>query len=134
MDLIKSKKLSKSSTDLNQTCVSATKSKYIDAIKGILFEEYSTPSSESVRYFIKRLSSTTQPELTVDQLRPIVKEAFDTFVDDRVNDQLKVQKPVDEEKVAKTSQNLINCHGKVIEHDSFIKDEDFEKFFVVDIT
>lgn len=134
MDLIKSKKLSKSSTDVNQTSISANRSHYIAAIKGILFDEYSTPSSESVRYFIRRLSATTLSEQTVDQLRPIVKEAFDTFVDDRVDDQLNLQKRADEENIGKLSHSISDCYGSGIRQDSFIRDEEFEKFFVVDVT
>lgn len=132
MNLIKSKKLSKSSTDVNQASILSNRSKYIAAIKNILIDEYSTPSSESVRYFIRRLFSTTQSEQTVDQLRPIVKEAFDTFVNERVDDQLNLQKRADEEKIDTTSHYVNDCYGRG--QDSFIRDEEFEKFFVVDIT
>jgi hypothetical protein len=139
MDLIKSKKLSKSSTDVNQTSISANRSQcnrsqYIAAIKGILSDEYSTPSAESVRYFIRRLSATTLSKQTVDQLQPIVKEAFDMFVDDRVDDQLNLQKRADEENIGKLSHSISNCYGGGIRQDSFIRDEEFEKYFVVDIT
>jgi hypothetical protein len=134
MDLIKSKKLSKSSTDQKQSFIPSSTSQYIKAIKDILVDEYSSPSSDSIHYFINRLSPAITSEKTVDQFHSIVKKAFDEFVDDRISDVLQLQKPADPGKKTDTHQSMIDVYGRVIKHDIFMRDEDFEKFFVVDVT
>lgn len=133
MDLIKSTKLSKSSTDQNQNFIPANISQYVQAIKGILFDEYSSPSSESIRYFIRRLFPTIKSEKKVDQFRPILKEAFEQFVDDHVNDQLQLHDYANVERTPESHPNSVDGYGRVIKQDIFIKNEEFEKFFIVDV-
>ncbi len=103
-------------------------------IKGILFDEYSSPTSRSIRYFIRRIFPTIKSERKVDQFRPILKEAFEQFVDDRVNDRLQLHDYASVENTPESHPNSVDGYGRVIKQDIFIKNEEFEKFFIVDVS
>ena len=134
MDLIKSQKLSKSSIDQDQRFNPASTSECVEAIKGILFEEYSSPSSGSIRYFIRQIFPTIKSEKKVDHFRPAVKKAFEQFIDDRVHDRLQLHDDVIVEKTSTSHPTSVDTDGRVIKQDIFINNEEFEKFFVVDVS
>jgi hypothetical protein len=137
MDLITSKKLLKSSTDRNHAVIPSVASQYIAAIKAILFEEYSSPSADLIHYFINRLPHTITSEKTIDQFHSIVKKALQEFVDERVRDQLQLDTSAELEGVERASRSPDDYCGKKSSQgrpEISIKDEDFEKFFIVDVT
>ena len=137
MDLITSKKLFKSSTDHSHALIPSATSQYIAAIKAILFEEYSSPSSDLIHYFINRLPVAVTSEKTVDQFHTIVKIALKEFVDECVSDRLHLDKSADSEDVERARQSPDDCCGnksRLSRQELSLKDEDFEKFFIVDVT
>ncbi|TKB06144.1 hypothetical protein [Desulforhopalus sp. IMCC35007] len=137
MDLITSKKLLKDSTDQSQALTPSAASQYIAAVKAILFEDYSSPSPDLIQYFINRLPLAIRSEKTVDQFHTIVKIALKEFVDECVSDRLQLDMSADQKDVERSNQAPDVCCGKksgLNRQDNSIKDEDFEKFFVVDVT
>lgn len=102
----------------------ASDREYLRAIKKVLAEEKSEPSSEMIRYFVSRVYSGTQTQQIIDRFAPLVREAFRQFV----NDQL-----------VACIQRVINGqdHGGALDHppyDTNSTDEEFEGFFVVNVT
>jgi len=96
---------------------------YIQAVKSALLEEYSSPSVELVLFFANRVCSSIPTQQGIEQLAPLVKEAFDQFINDRTSDRLRT---VSRDK--EVAENSINKPG----HHT-ISDREFEEFFVVNV-
>lgn len=98
---------------------------YIQAVKSVLLEEYSSPSVELVHFFATRVCSSIPTQQVIEKLAPIVKEAFDQFINDHIDDRLRTvtrrDKEIAENVVRKPDQHTIS-------------DQEFEGFFVVNVT
>ena len=97
---------------------------YIQAVKSVLLEEYSSPSVEFVHFFANRVCSSVPTQQVIEQLAPTVKEAFDQFINDRINDWLRTvtrDKDIVEKFVRKPYHHTIS-------------DQEFEGFFVVNVS
>jgi hypothetical protein len=127
------KKLSKRSFELDQLLLAASELIYIRAIKSVLCEGAISPSLELVRFFAGQMYSGIKTQQVLDRFRPIVKKAFEQFVDDRVNNRLKSavgsQTVGVVENINKTNDNFVSESDR----DRFITTEEFEGCFVVDI-
>lgn len=120
------KKLSKKSFSLDHVLATAKMTKCIQAIKNAFLAEYSSPSLEFVRFFARQTDSKITTPQALEQFAPTVKESFQQFVEDRINDRF--------------TEGVENKHkrnkGSFIEHlhNPMITDEEFEGFFVVKVT
>lgn len=119
-------KLSKKSFSLDQVLATAKMSKCIQAIKNVFVAEFSSPSLEFVRFLAKQADSKITTPQALEQFAPTVKESFQQFVEDRINDRLTMGVE------GKQKSNK----GSFIEHlhNPMITDEEFEGFFVVKVT
>ncbi len=126
--------LSKGSFDHTLFLITAGELKYIQKIKNKLLEETSTPSLQMVGFFADQVYSRHKTQQTLSQFAPIVKKAFNQFIDDRVNDRLKPVKDGQTVGVFENIQRANNRIGRAASHDIFISPEEFEGFFVVNIT
>ncbi len=120
------KKLSKRYFSLDQVLAAARMSKCIQAIKTALLAEYSSPSLEFVRFFAQQADPKITTVQSLEQFAPTVKDSFQQFVEDRINDRL-AERVEGKQKRSK---------GTFIEHlhNPMITDEEFEGFFVVKVT
>lgn len=89
---------------------------YVQAVKKVLIEEYSSPSVAMVRFFANRVCSTPT-EQVIDQFAPIVKEAFREVLCEKITDGV----------FSGLSENPIKQTHHVM------SDEEFEGFFVVNV-
>lgn len=106
-------KLSKRSFQSGQIFTLSEELNSIRAVKNILVEQSTSPSAECIRFLAGHVHRGRLTQHMLDRLAPIVKEAFRQLVaDSHANNGL-----------AKQSHN-----------DLIITDEDFERFFVVDVT
>lgn len=120
------KKLSKKYFSLDQVLATAKMSKCIQAIKNVFVAEFASPSVEFVRFFAKQVDSKITTPQALEQFALTVKESFQQFVEDRINDRFT------EGVEGKQKRNK----GSFIEHlhNPMITDEEFEGFFVVKVT
>lgn len=94
-------------------------SQHIQAVKGVLLEESFSPSVELVNFLATRVRSS----IPTQQFAPIVKEAFDQFINDRIDDRL---------RVTSHHRQLSDAAGTSAHHTS--SDREFEGYFVVNVT
>jgi hypothetical protein len=99
-----------------------SRQKYVQAVKNVLINESSYPSVEFVRFCADRVCSSHLTEHVIDEFAPIVQEAFHQFIGDQYTRLL-------------STGGRSKGTGKFqreIEHVS--SDEEFEGFFVVNVT
>jgi hypothetical protein len=123
------KKLSKNPFELDQILSAAGELKYIRAIKNVLFEEYSSPSLEFIRFLASQVYSGIKTPQVLDQFAPIVQEAFKQFINDRLKSVVSSR----EEEAVDNIDDANNGFMIKPNHD-IITDEEFEGFFVVNVT
>jgi len=83
------KKFTKESFDLESILSTASDLKYTKGIKRLLVEEWTNPSDEFVRLFASRVYQGRLTQTAKDQFTNIVKRAFHSFVNDRINERFK---------------------------------------------
>jgi hypothetical protein len=122
--------LSKKTFELDQIFSVASELRYIQAIKNVLFEQSSSPSLEFVRLFANQVYPGKKTEQVLDQFAPVVKEAFKQFITDCLQSVMndRVEEPVADNDAA----NSVCLGGSG--NDQVVTDEEFEGFFVVNIT
>ena len=97
---------------------------YIQAVKSVLLEESSSPSVEFVLFFANRVCPSIPTQQAIEQLAPIVKEAFDQLINDHIGDRLR--------SVTRDKEPAENFVIKPSHHT--ISDREFEEFFVVNVS
>lgn len=107
------RKLSKRSLQSGKIFTLAEETNSIREIKNILVEQSTSPSAECIRFLAGQVHLGILTHHMLDRLAPIVKEAFRQFVED---------------------SNANNGLVKKSHNDLIITDEEFERFFVVDVT
>lgn len=107
-------RFSKGSLISNETVSAAEQLHYLRAIKQLLFEQTAAPSVDWVRFFARQVHPGVVTAKIVARLAPIVAEAFRQFAEDN-----HVGSPM-----VKPSPP----------HDLTITEEEFERFFVVDVS
>ena len=98
-----------------------SKQKYVQAVKNVLINESSFPSVEFVRFFADQVCSSHLTEQVIDELTPIVKEAFHQFIDDQITKSL---------STSSQSKGFEKFQGEI---NHVVSDEEFESFFVVNV-
>lgn len=91
---------------------------YIQAVKKVLHEESSSPSEELIRFLANRVCSSLPTREVIDRFTPIVKEAFTQFINAPINDR---------------GKGILENYFLTLDR-HLISDEDFERFFVVNVT
>ena len=124
----------KHSFDLKNILSAARELQYIQSVKNVLLEEYSSPSQEFIRFFATQVPSGRTDHQILPQLAPIVSQAFKQFVDDRINDRLRSVLIGREEEGGQNISDAGSGFVKKTHPDTFITDEEFEGFFVVSVT
>lgn len=79
------KKLSKQSFDLDQVLTSANELKYLRAMKLFFNQQLQEPSEEFIKFVIGSVYDGRMIQSVVDQFSPLVKRAFNQFVNERIN-------------------------------------------------
>lgn len=80
------KKFAKESFDLEAILSNASDLKYTKGIKNIFRDEWTNPSDELVRLLTARVYQGRMTPATKEQFADIVKQAFRSFVNDRINE------------------------------------------------
>ena len=83
------KRFTKSAFDLDEIVDAARELKYATEIKRVLAEELADPSAEFVRFISGRVFDKLPTPRVREQFRPLVRQAFAQFINDRINIRLK---------------------------------------------
>lgn len=82
------KKFTKPSFDLDNILATASQLKYTNNLKKLFAEEIADPSDEFIRYFTSNVYAGVKTQAVIDQFRPIVRDALNQLIREKVNDRL----------------------------------------------
>jgi hypothetical protein len=83
------KKFSKAGFNLESIDSVASELKYTREIKQILLDQAASPTPEFVKFFAKPVYGRVLTQSAMEKFTPIVKTAFNQFINERINDRLK---------------------------------------------
>lgn len=125
------KKFHKSYFDVDTILSSASELKYTGELKTVIMQEFSTPSSEFVKFFGKQVYDGLFTPKVLEQFAPLVKRSISSYVNDLISDRLKAAMKDDE--TAETQPN--DFHDEIIaeQNDDGIvtTEEELEGFYIV---
>lgn len=82
------KQFHKSYYDETNVLSSAQDLKYTTELRLILSEEFTSPSVEFVKYFVKQIYDGQATQKVVEQFTPIIKRAIDDLINEKITDRL----------------------------------------------
>lgn len=83
------KRFSKSTFDIDDILLTASDLKYTREIKNLLAAEFNAPSEAFVRHFTGQVYSRPKTQAVIEEFTEIVKKAFRSFINDRIEQRLK---------------------------------------------
>ncbi|MBU2547808.1 MAG: type I restriction enzyme HsdR N-terminal domain-containing protein [Proteobacteria bacterium] len=123
------KKFTKSSFELDNILATASELKYTGAIKRIIIDEMSSCTDDFVRFFASRVYSGRLTQIVLEQFRNIVKEAFNQFIRERVNDRLKSALDADHEEQAEIVEEIER--SEIVDKGIITTEEELEGYYIV---
>lgn len=82
------KRFKKESFDIDNLATVATELKYTREVKNILLNEMTSPSDNFTRFFAKQVYNGAITQNRLESFNGIIKNAFNQFVNDRINERL----------------------------------------------
>jgi len=126
------KKFAKDEFDADNILTTAKDLKYSREIKRILGEQLVSPSADFVKLFVTNVYSGHRTKAVMEQFQEITKDAFHSFINDRVGDTLKsaqsaLKKELEPEPASiPGSRSSDNDEPKIV-----TTDEELESFYIV---
>lgn len=106
-DIEQLKKFHKSYYDESNILSTASELKYTTEIKQILNREFTSPSSDFVKFFIRQIYDGQATQKAVEQFAPIVKKSIASVVNDIISDRLNVAiKSGEQQDVPRTQEDV----------------------------
>ncbi len=87
--IIELQKFEKSNFNIAKIFDSASVLKYEGKFKDTLYEQFSCPSDEFIRFFLQGVYSGVKTQSVVDRFRPILKASMQEFISETMNDKIK---------------------------------------------
>lgn len=122
------KRFRKESFDLDDLATVASELKYTREIKHILLNEMNSPSDDFVKFFAKRVYSGMVRQNLLEHFSGITKNAFNQFVNDRINERLTFAMTEDEPPTIDASNDE---NSTETDADIEITDEELEGYYIV---
>lgn len=94
------KKFHKSYYNVEEILSTAQELKYMTEIKGILSQEFSSPSKEFVKYIIRPIYNGQIKESVIDLFTPIVKKSIASIIKDKISEKLNIAIQTNDEETA----------------------------------
>ena len=127
------KKFHKSYFDINSIMSSASELKYMGELKGIISQEFSSPSPDFVKYLGRQVYDGQFTVKILDQFTPLVKRAIGSYINDIISDRLKAAIKQDGDEAPTTVQadtpSLEPSDDK--EDEIVTTEEEIEAFYIV---
>ena len=128
------KKFQKSTFDLDTILTTASELKYNSQIKQFFTRQLEAPTDEFVAYILNNVYEGRKTQKVIEDFRGIVKKSLIQFVNEQVNDRLKLaigtDEPASVEETPQTSQNddvVVDAENPKI----ITTQEEIEAFFTV---
>lgn len=123
------KKFHKSYFNVQNVLSTASELKYINEIKNLIFKEFTTPSTDFVRYFARKVYPYQLRERVVEQFSEYVVKCINGYINDVIADRLQValDAPTEkvEEKCAEVVEEVVENKSKVV-----TTEEEMESYFI----
>ncbi|MDW7668044.1 MAG: type I restriction endonuclease [Bacillota bacterium] len=85
------KKFHKDNFDLNHIIDTAAELKYMGLIRGVIREEFTSPSDDFTRYILNQgVYDGVKTQNIVDRYKPILKRSLTSYINDLVNDKIQI--------------------------------------------
>lgn len=127
------KKFHRSYFDIETILSTANELKYMGELKEILSKEASAPSPEFVKFFGRQVYSGQFTAKTMEQFTPLVKRAFNSFVNDLISDRLTAAIKEDNNSTSPTIENATEEPEYTSNEASRIvtTEEELEAFYII---
>lgn len=122
------KKLTKHKFNIDETLSSASELKYTREIKKLLLADLENPSSDFVRYLASKVYTGKLTKNVREQFNNIVKKAFNSFINDSINERLKNAMATEEQ--GPNIENIINT-DKDKSYEIETTEEELEGYYIV---
>ena len=125
------KKFHKSYFDIDSIMSSASELKYMGELKGIISQEFTSPSPEFVKYLGRQVYDGQFTAKILEQFTPLVKRAIGSYVNDIISDRLKAAIKQDGEEEAKAAPESVESKDADKDDDIVTTEEELEAFYIV---
>lgn len=111
--------------------------KYTRLIQGFFSSQLSQPSDEFVRFITSQVYSGKLMQSVIEKFKPLVKNSYDSFVNQTINDRLKaiMSKESGDQLTKKTSETSVDSNSTLADTDKSVKiittQEELEAFFII---
>ena len=121
------RKFCKENFDKEKIFSTAEELKYSSLIKGVLSNEFESPSEEFVRLVLTNIYDGQKNQRVIEKFTPVVKRAFSSFVNEIVNNKISsaLSKDTDDEKT-ETEEIAEEPVSKIV-----TTEEEIESFYIV---
>jgi len=124
------KKFSKTTFSLDEIVNTASKLKYVNAIKHILNEELEEPSESFVKFFASQIYSGRITQTRADQFTKIVKNAFSQFIKSKISESFETALSKNEEN--ENQENIDEEINLVEKEDGIVTtEEEIEGYHII---
>lgn len=124
------KKFHKSYFNVENVLSSASELKYMGELKSIIAKEFSSPSSEFVKYLSKQVYDGVITAKLLDQFTELTKKSISSYINELISDRLKSALKTETVEEAKNEE----IDNKVLEEDEnkiITTEEEIESYFIV---
>lgn len=125
------KKFHKSYFDIDSIMSSASELKYMGELKGIISQEFTSPSPEFVKYLGRQVYDGQFTAKILEQFTPLVKRAIGSYVNDIISDRLKAAIKQDGDEEAKAVQEPAEPKEADKDDEIVTTEEELEAFYIV---
>ena len=112
------KKFHKSYFDIENVLSSASELKYTGELKGIIAQEFASPSSEFVKYFAKQVYDGIITAKLLEQFTHLTKKSISTYINDLISERLKsalkTEDVAEQKEIEITQENSHEDDNKII--------------------
>ncbi|MBD5131906.1 MAG: restriction endonuclease [Clostridiales bacterium] len=124
------KKFHKSYFDTSVILSSATELKYANELKGIIAQEFQTPSEDFTKFLGKQVYDGLFTPKVCAQFQPIVKKSISSYINDIISDRLKaaIKEGEDEQQ---TQQREEAAADEKPESKIFTSEEELQAFYII---
>ena len=124
------KKFHKSYFNVENVLSSASELKYMGELKSIIAKEFSSPSSEFVKYLTKQVYDGVITAKLLDQFTELTKKSISSYINELISDRLKSALKTETVEEAKNEE----IDNKALEEDGnkiITTEEEIESYFIV---
>ena len=128
------KKFQKSAFDIDTILTTASELKYNSQIKQFLTRQLDTPTDEFVVYILNNVYDGRKTQKVIEDFRSIVKKSLIQFVNEQVNDRLKLAIGTDEQSTLETVPQTTQGEDTTVDDENpkiITTQEEIEAFFTV---